>query len=88
MKSAKQVKDETDIDRYIKEKLTDIEAIIEIHKELGYAYAKYNGLIPAAIQEMLIELGYTLIKNEDMFSGKITWICWGNTPDDGGMKCN
>lgn len=88
MKSAKQVKAETDVDRYIRGKLADIEAIIEVYKELGYGYARYTEIIPTPIQQMLIELGYTLIKNEDLFSGKVTWICWGNTPDDGGMSCN
>lgn len=88
MKTAKQIKRETDVKKYIKEKLSDIEAIIEIHKELGYGYAKYNGIIPQLIQDMLIDYGYVLLKKEDFFSNKTTIICWGNAKDDGGSLCN
>jgi hypothetical protein len=87
VKSAKQIKNETNISKYIKEKLEDIEVIIDIHKDLGYGYAKYSGVIPSVIQDMLVELGYTLLKSEDIFTNKTTIICWANAPDED-LGCN
>lgn len=93
IKPAKQVKDEMEITKYVKERLEEISSIIEIYKAMGQSYAKYQGALPTAITDMLKELGYEVFEKKQesllgMGGSTITIISWINAKDDGSSTCN
>ena len=89
MITAKTAKEGTMVEKYIKEKCREIEETIKISMDVGLCYAKYAGLMPKSIMEMLKELGYTVEVIENPFLGSTYYlISWANIPEKGDIKCN
>jgi len=86
MITAKQARDGTKVDEYIKNKMTDVEESIKLSMSVGVSYYRHIGLLPSSIIEMLQELGYRVDITEDMFTGERTIISWGHEPK-GNISC-
>lgn len=87
MITAKTAKNNTKVERYIKDKCEEIEEQIKMCAEVGLSYCSYNNKLPVSIQNMLKELGYRVDKHEDMFVGTRYIISWGEAKEDD-IECN
>jgi len=85
MINAKQAKEGTKIERYMKERCMEIEQSILLSMDLGLSYTRINSSLPKSIQDMLVELGYTILEQE-AYGTKIYIITWADAKEV--MKCN
>jgi hypothetical protein len=82
MITAKEARDGTNVDEYVRGKLADIGQSISVCMKLGVSYYRYIGSLPDSIKDMLLELGYKIDETEDMFTGERVIISWGKPSKD------
>lgn len=83
---AKQAKDGTNTEKYIKQKCEEIEESIKISMEMGLCYFIYRSSLPESIISMLKDLGYEVLVDDDGIMGKRHIIMWGKPEKE--VKCN